>query len=251
MSTPTRIRHHTPDLRTPMPHVTTPRWARPQPAMLPQPWDTALAVRHTRTDEVSRTAPRLFVDLTSPWAYLAHLRLADLDVTVEWAAVQRETTIPRTGLRGNGPARDHLERQLEAVRAEVRGDEVPTRVPAVLPHPRTVAAAYAEAVDLGVGAEARAVLLEAYWQDGQDIGDPEVLRRLMPTVIVGEHTLCTGDPRREFGYLVSPAREPLTNEAYHQLARWQEQWDGLGRPGPLALVGASGTVRTGVAALRV
>lgn len=223
----------------------------PTDATTPSPAGSeAAGTQGTTATQTARPGPRLFVDLTSPWAYLAHLRLTQHGQDVAWAAVQRQTTIPWTGLRGGGPARDHLERELEAVRASSPGDDLPSRVPAVLPHPRPVAAAYAEAVDLGAGPEVRQVLLEGYWQEGLDIGDPEVLRRLMPTVIVGPRTLCTGDPRREFGYLVSPAREPLSNTAYHQLARWQEEWDGLGRPGPVALVGPNGAVRTGLAALR-
>ncbi|MCK0113607.1 hypothetical protein MWU75_15785 [Ornithinimicrobium sp. F0845] len=193
---------------------------------------------------------RLLVDLTSPWAYLAHLRLGPDDDS-SWLAVQRPTTIPRTGLRDDGPEREEMQRQLDAARSVAGPDEdLPTRVPSVLPHPRTVAAAYAEAVDLGRGAAVRAVLLEAYWLDGQDIGSPDVLRQILPSVVVDEDTLCTGDPRREFGYLVSPAREPLTDRAYHLMADWQRQWEDLGRPGPLALVDTAGAVRTGPAALR-
>jgi len=192
----------------------------------------------------------LFVDLTSPWAYLAHLRLADREDDITWVAVQRPTPIPRTGLRGGGPEREKLERELKTARYMAGSDEdLPTLVPSVLPHPRTVAAAYAEAVDLGCGDAVREVLLEAYWQEGRDIGDPEVLRRILPPVVVAEGTLCTGDPRREFGYLVSPAREPLTDSAYHLMARWQGQWEKAGRPGPLALVDTDGSVRTGPAVL--
>ena len=115
-------------------------------------------------------------------------------------------------------------------------------MPAVLPHPRPVTAAYAEAVDLGRGVEVLALLLEAYWLDGRDIGDPEVLRRLLPSVLVEPGALCTGDPRREWGYVVSPAREPLSDNAYHLLRRWQQRWLDLGRPRPLTLLGPAGTL---------
>lgn len=196
--------------------------------------------------------PELFVDLTSPWAYLAHLRFRDLADGPEgpaWFAVQAQTTIPFAGLRTPGPERERLRAELAAARAAaVDGEDLPEDVPAVLPNPRPVAAAYAEAVDLGVGDAVRDALLHAYWVEGRDIGDPEVLRRVLPPVIVNDDTLCTGDPRLEWGYLVSPAREPLTNEAYHLLEQWQHRWDELGRPGPLALVDGS-TTHTGPAAL--
>lgn len=210
---------------------------------------TAPAVRETAA-AVRYPGSQLFVDLTSPWAYLAQLRLGAVASDLAWAAIQTSTTMPRTGLRGPGPDRDRLRAELDAARAVARdGEELPDDVPAALPHPRTVAAAFAEADDLGVGPAAREVLLTAFWVEGRDIGNPEVLRRILPPVIVNDDTLCTGDPRREFGYVVSPAREPLTNAAYHQLEQWQHRWVDLGQPGPLALVEASGTVHAGPAAL--
>lgn len=197
---------------------------------------------------------QLYVDLTSPWAYLAHQRstaaATDGLPVPAWVAVQRRDPGPLVGSRGDSPARRSAQEQLTQVRAQAGPDvDLPRTVPNVLPHPRPVAAAYAEAVDLGCAAAVRTVLLEAYWQDGQDIGDPEVLRRILPAAVRSEPVLCTGDPRREFGYLVSPAREPLTNQAYHLLMRWQQAWVEIGSPGPLALVGADGEVRIGAAAL--
>lgn len=201
--------------------------------------------------------PLLLADLTSPWAYLAHLRL-DLEASANegegedhpttgpvWWAVESTTTIPLSGLRTEGPERDRLREELAAVRDLALDDEeIPDDVPAVLPHPRPVAAAYAEAVTLGRGPQALDLLLRAYWQDGLDVGDPEVLRRLMPRVLVDDLAPCTGDPRREWGYVVSPAREPLSDAAFRLMGRWQQRWVDLGRPGPLALVDGRRT-RTG------
>lgn len=214
----------------------------------------ARTVSHTQRDV------RLLVDLTSPWAYLAHLRLdraAGVDGggaeaptgAPEWHVFQPMTSRPMTGLRAPGPEQDRARDELEAVRAvALDGEEIPESLPSVLPHPRPVAAAYAEGVDLGRGPQVRAALLHAYWVEGRDIGDPEVLRRILPAVLVDDDTLCTGDPRREWGYVVSPAREPLSDEAYHLLERWQREWLDLGRPEPLALVG-DGEARVGAAAL--
>ena len=207
----------------------------------------------TTTAPAVREERELFVDPTSPWAFLAHLRLGASAAEGDgpsWAVVQRWTTIPFTGQRGPSPERDQLREELAAVRAAAQeGEELPDEIPAVLPNPRPVLAAYAEAVDLGVGPAVRDRLLRAYWLEGLDIGSPDVLRNLLPPLIVSDDTLCTGDPRREFGYLVSPQREPLTNQAYHQLERWQKRWTDLGQPGPLALVDGDGAVHTGVKAL--
>lgn len=189
--------------------------------------------------------PVLLADLTSPWAYLAHLRLqgageVQLDDPVWWAVCDAPS-VPLSGSREEGAARERRRAELEVVRAlAAPAEELPDDVPSVIPHPRPVAAAYAEAVDLGRGPEVLALLLEAYWWEGRDIGDPEVLRRLLPAVLVDEATLCTGDPRREWGYVVTPAREPLSDHAYHLLGRWQRRWVELGRPGPLTLLDEHG-----------
>ncbi|HLS44173.1 MAG TPA: hypothetical protein VK045_01950 [Ornithinicoccus sp.] len=190
----------------------------------------------------------LLADLTSPWAYLAHLRFdqpghENTEATERpvWWAIQPPTGRPLVGLRGPGPERERLRRELDAVRAVASEDEIlPDDVPAVLPHPRPVAAAFAEAVDLGRGPQVRALLLRTFWLEGRDIGDPEVLRRILPSVLVDDGYPCTGDPRREWGYVVSPQRQPLSNAAYHLLERWQGRWAELGRPGPVTLVGPEG-----------
>lgn len=244
-------------------HNTTPRFPLPHRAPAPGPdhdlaLRTALRRSHQATVEPGGSAdplPELFVDLTSPWAYLAHLRLDRAPVRPgpqpPWRVVQPDTRRPEAGLRGPGPEADRVREELEAVRAvALDTEELPHDIPSVLPHPRAVAAAYAEGVDLGRGPQVRAALLHAYWVEGRDIGDPEVLRRVLPAVLVDDRHVCDGDPRREFGYVVSPAREPLTDAAYHLLLRWQRRWDELGRPGPVALVGPDG-VRTCADALPV
>jgi hypothetical protein len=196
------------------------------------------------SDPAARAGTRvLLVDLTSPWAYLVHLRLNGHGggPSPAWWAVRGASSVPLTGLRAPGPDRERVREELAAVRGLAQeGDDIPDDVPAVVPHPRPVTAAYAEGVELGRGTEVLDVLLRAYWLDGRDIGDPEVLRRLLPPVLVQPGTLCTGDPRREWGYVVSSAREPLSDGAYHRLERWQQRWLDLGRPGPLTLVDADG-----------
>lgn len=189
--------------------------------------------------------PLLLADLTSPWAYLAHLRLVgaveEMPSRPVWWAVRAAPAVPLTGLRTSGPARDRVREELEAVRAvALDGEQIPDDVPVTIPHPRPVAAAFAEGVELGRGPEVLALLLRAYWLEGRDIGDPEVLRRLLPSVLVDDCTPCGGDPRREWGYVVSPAREPLSDGAYHLLQRWQQRWLDLGGPGPLTLVDPTG-----------
>ncbi|MGD8200640.1 hypothetical protein ACQE98_08260 [Ornithinimicrobium sp. W1679] len=263
-------------------HNTMPRNPRPSfPAFGRSAGRPVRPVGHPRTS--ADRAPRheisvgtaggpalLLADLTSPWAYLAHLRLGARAAQAAqtspgadgshdshhpdggplWWAVRPSTSVPLAGLRTPGPVREELRRQLAEVReVALDGEEIPDDVPAVLPHPRPVAAAYAEGVELGRGPQVLALLLRSYWLEGRDIGDPEVLRRLLPRVLVDDLAPCTGDPRREWGYVVSPAREPLSDGAYHLLERWQQRWVEEGRPGPIALVDRTGA-RTGPAALQ-
>lgn len=248
-------------------HNTMPRYLAPTRPYGPASRDRLHLLQARTPDRPGPDRARLLVDLTSPWAYLAHLRLdrspdrtgdtgdgaapgtASAATLLQWHVFQPSTARPVVGLRLPGPERERVREDLEAVRAAaLEGEEIPDDLPAVLPHPRAVAAAYAEGVDLGRGREVRAALLHAYWVEGRDIGDPEVLRRILPAVLVEDGALCTGDPRREWGYVVTPAREPLSDSAYHLLARWQQEWDDAGRPGPLALVG-DGAPRVGADAL--
>ncbi|MGO0577628.1 hypothetical protein [Ornithinimicrobium panacihumi] len=73
-----------------------------------RPWKPA------RHDE----ARVMLADLTSPWAYLVHLRLAGTGdepaPQPAWWAVCGASSVPLTGLRGPGPERERLREELEA-----------------------------------------------------------------------------------------------------------------------------------------
>ncbi|GGK57660.1 hypothetical protein [Ornithinimicrobium pekingense] len=239
--------------RSSRPHVFHRRHNTRPRAPMPPPHRVGATPRVERTGDLADRQPDLLLaDLTSPWAYLAHLRAGDGEEGAGapvWWAVNDTPRVPLAGSWAPGPARELRRRELEAVRDAALADEqLPDDVPVVIPHPRPVAAAYAEGVELGRGPAVRELLLRAYWEEGRDIGDPEVLRRLLPAVLVDDRAPCSGDPRREWGYVVSPAREPLSDGAYHLLRRWQRRWTDLGRPGPLTLLGRAGE-QVGAAAL--
>jgi hypothetical protein len=176
---------------------------------------------------------RIYADFTDPLAYLASRRLDRIGTAgrpaPDWRAVSHRHGLPRVTLRLGAEGLAHREAELDRVRGLLHpGEELPGRAPGLLPHPDAPVAAYAEAYCAGHGTEVRRALFEAYWVDGQDIGDPEVLRRLLPPVVARRPY--TGDPLHDFGYAVSPARIPLTAAAAHRVRDWQAEWLLLGTP---------------------
>lgn len=193
---------------------------------------------------------RIYADFTDPCAYLASRRvdrLAEVGVVVPgWRAVAHRHGLPQVTLRLDAAAQANRQAELDRVRELLLPDEeLPGRAPAILPHPDAPVAAYAEAYVHGHGPQVRRLLFEAYWVDGQDIGDPEVLRRLLPRVV--QRDIVTGEIFHDFGYAVSPSRTALCTEAAHLARDWQAEWLRLGTPVTLTvaaddrcLVGAEG-----------
>ncbi len=186
-----------------------------------------------------RTLPhRIYADFTDPWAYLASRRLdrlAEAGAEVpDWRAVAHRHGLPQVTLRLDAVAQANRQAELDRVRELLGPDEeLPGRAPALLPHPDAPVAAYAEAYAHGYGPQVRRLLFEAYWVEGQDIGDPEVLRRLLPRVV--QRDIVTGEAFHDFAYAVSPSRTALTTEAAHLVRDWQAEWLRLGTPVTLTL----------------
>ncbi len=126
------------------------------------------------------------------------------------------------------------------------GEALSWKKPTRRPHTQAVVAAFAEADAAGVPDDVRQLLIGAYWTRGTNIGDPEVLRRLIAGSIMRGHS--TSDPLRRFGYAVSPSRGPITTGAYQRIRHWRAQWKQLKAPHDVVLVEAQGT-STGLDAL--
>jgi len=103
----------------------------------------------------------------------------------------------------------------------------------VLPHTGAAVAAYAEAFGAGIADLVRPLLFWAYWVEGRDIGDPEVLRRLLPAAFAQGSR--TSDPIRDFGYAVTSQHGPITTAAYRRIRQWQQDWLALGTSVALTL----------------
>ncbi|MBB3042530.1 DsbA family oxidoreductase [Nocardioides soli] len=196
-----------------------------------------------------------YADFSCPMCYLASLRVDRLRATgratPDWRAIEHRPRLPLTGLR-LGPAAHRLrDRELAAVaRLAESGEELPSGSPALLPHTGAAVVAYAEAVGAGVADQVRSLLFRAYWLEGDDIGDPEVLRHLLPPAFATGRA--TGDPVRDFGYAVTSQRGPVTTAAYRRIRDWQCDWLALGAPLALTLTTDDLTtddLTTGAAAL--
>jgi 2-hydroxychromene-2-carboxylate isomerase len=150
----------------------------------------------------SQSPPRLVIygDFNCPFSALASARAAELeergDMTVEWQAVVHDTTVPRRGEAVTAERRVDFERELDQVRDLLApGEADRLRVPSRRVDTTAATDAYA-ACQPGDRALLRERLFRAYWEDGENIGDPRVVRRLC-------------GPRREEALAASWRREWL------------------------------------------
>lgn len=192
----------------------------------------------------------VYGDFTCPFSYLASWRadlLVGTDAAVEWRAVEHAADTPLTGRRLDDDGSRRMAQEWRQVQELLLpGEELPGRPPATLSSTRAAVAGFAEAVGAGVADPVRRLLFRAYWVDGLDIGNPEILRALLAAPIRAGHA--TSAPLREFGYAVSPARGPVTSEAHRRIRRWRDDWAALGDGTVPALV-EDGSALTGVPAV--
>lgn len=171
----------------------------------------------------------IYADFTSAYCYLASLRVDRMMTAgrrpVDWRAVEHRPGLPRPGLQFSGTAQVIRGRELAAVRCLLTPrEEFEARNPRFLPNTRSANAAYALASAGGSGDEARRILFDAYWVQGLHIGEPDVVRQLVPTAL---------NPRR-------------SGRAHTR--DWQTEWLNLGTCIDLAIVSAH-QIECGQAAL--
>lgn len=185
----------------------------------------------------------IYADFGSPACAVASGRadaLVAAGVRVDWRAVEPDPRLPVGGVRMSAAEREALERELEVVAGLLLPDEeLPGPVPAFRPNARGPVAGYAEAYGAGVADDARRLLFSAYWNRGQDIGSPEVLRRLLAGPVLRGHA--TSVPLSDFGLAVSPSRGPITMGAFRRIRDWSTQWRAL-NTAPLPLLSVDGSL---------
>ena len=161
-----------------------------------------------------------------PYSFLASRRvdrLAALGAAdVEWRAVVHDPGVPRTGLPVSGDLAEMLDRELDQIGGLLRsGESYPAKRPALQPNTTLAVAGYSATAG-GDAARIRAVLFDAFWVKGLDIGDPAVLR--------------------ELGCAAAPPTATMD--------RWSSDWLGLDRPMVPMVVLTDGTVSRGLGALK-
>lgn len=127
------------------------------------------------------------------------------------------------------------------------GEALPFRLPALRPNTQASVSAYAEAYGTSAAGDVRRLLFTLYWQDGVNIGNPEMLRGPLAGPILRAGS--TADALRESGYAVAMNRGPVTLEAYRRIRSWRAEWQGLGCPA-LPVVLTEGATLSGGDALR-
>lgn len=199
----------------------------------------------------------VYADFTEPECYLAGRRVDALThsrlparaepVLVDWRAVECDPHRPVTGDSASGRA-DDLRSSFDSLAPLLLpGEQLPWRLPPVVPKTQAAVSAYAEAHGTAVAAEVRRLLFDLYWREGADIGSPTVLRTPLAGPML--RSGATADPLRQFGYAVGPHRDPITSSAYRRIRDWRAQWLELGAP-ELPVVLVDGTTLTGLDAVR-
>ncbi|MDQ2756383.1 MAG: hypothetical protein M3Y71_07445 [Actinomycetota bacterium] len=192
----------------------------------------------------------VYGDFSSPNGCLASHRIDALkavDVDIEWRAVELHPHLSVMGAPLTGPSSTAADQAMSSVNERLLPGEVLVwKKPTMTPHTQGSVAAFAEAVGAGVSDDVRQLLMTAYWTRGANIGDPEVLRRLIAGAIRRGHS--TSDPLRRFGYAVSLSRGPITTSAYRRIRDWRTQWNELETHEDLAVVDEQGA-STGLDAL--
>lgn len=193
----------------------------------------------------------IYGDFNCPFSYLASRRAELLTGEaggVDWRAVEHQQELPVMGVKLDDAGRESLADEWASVQGLLLpGEVLPGQVPAFVPNTQAAVAGYAEACGAGVGDRVRRLLFHAYWVDGTDIGNPEVLRVLLAPAILSGHS--TVSPLRDFGYAVSVARGPITTAAHYRIRDWRNDWRDLGDATIPALVQDGGAGVFGIKAL--
>lgn len=193
--------------------------------VVPEPRGRSKAAGHIGGDTPPPVTV-LYGSFSCPWCYLASQRtslLADLSRRPLWRMLAPQPRLPAAGRPLDASARQRLEVELASINdILLPGEMLPARVPTFVPNTGPAVVGYSEAVGAGVGGPVRELLFDAYWQRGSDIGNPEVLRRLLAAPIRAGHSASW--PLRDFGYAVSLAGGPITNDAYDRIRDWRADW---------------------------
>jgi predicted DsbA family dithiol-disulfide isomerase len=122
----------------------------------------------------------LYTDLNCPFCYATEQRLEALGVQdrVEWRGVEHEPDLPVPMLRDDAELNEEVAGEVDQVKT--RAPEVAIARPGGKPNTARaiLAAAAAERVDRDRARAYRQAIYRAFWVDGADVSQPEVLEAL-------------------------------------------------------------------------
>jgi 2-hydroxychromene-2-carboxylate isomerase len=126
----------------------------------------------------------LFTDLNCPFCYATEQRLERLGVSdrITWRGVEHEPELPVPMARDDAEIAAELAAEVASVQS--RAPEVAIAVPPGKANtaPGLLAAAAALRTDADKGAAFRQAVYRAFWRDGKDVSDPQVLAELAQAV---------------------------------------------------------------------
>lgn len=189
-------------------------------------------------------------DFTDPLSWIASRRVDALLLAgcdVEWRAVRGRPslTVTATPLGPDGEAQ--FTAATEWLQQEgLPGEPLLGSAPRIAPCSAPPVSAFAEGVAAGIPDHVRHRLFEHYWVEHQDIGNPDVLRRLLTVAFL--HARSASDVVAEYGYAVAISGGPITTPAWLLVRDWQD--DVARHPGTtLPLLTDGETTTNGYAAL--
>jgi hypothetical protein len=193
----------------------------------------------------------IYADFTCPECYLAARRcdaLAAAGVPIDFRAVEHRPELPVAGLRLSPTDQDALTGRFAALTGLLLpGEQLPWRMPALVPKSEAAVSAYAAVAGSPAAADVRRLLFELYWLTGIDIGSPNALRNPLAGPVMRSGV--PADPLRQCGYAVSVDRAPVTTDAYRRSRSWRREWEELASPA-LPMVLTEGATLHGIDALR-
>lgn len=175
----------------------------------------------------------IYGDFTELLSLVASLRADALIAQghqVQWRAVVGRPSTTVVSRPRSDAGRSEIAQAATTWRESARPGEpgsLARQAPGFVPYAGAAAAAYAEGVGAGIGDHVRYLLFESYWREHEDIGNPDVLRRLLTIPVL--HAGAQSDVLREYGYAVSIAGGPVTSEAWRLRHSWEVAFRGLDR----------------------
>lgn len=162
----------------------------------------------------------LFSDFNCPFCYALHERLHDMKLIdrCEWRGVQHAPHLPRPMKPWRGSLGAELRHEVEIVRGLAPG--LPIALPPGKPNTRL---AIERAIgllrrDRARGMEFVLQAYQAFWREGRDISDPQVLRELAEESVEGE-----------------------SNDHLRRIAQeWETAWHATGQAGVPLIVSPDG-----------